>query len=114
MKNKILWILTLSPMLLTVALLAFMNDEIPVHYNVHGNVTRWGSKYETLFIPIMIILTGLVWGWLIKIFNKKLNNTNDDKLKNEYEQNLKVIYVCAYITIVVFSIIQIFMLVTSF
>lgn len=114
MKNKILWILTFTPMVVTLALLPLMNDEIPVHYDGNANVTRWGSKYETLFMPIVIILTGLVWRWLIKTFNRKYENALDDKLKNEYKQNLKVIYISAYITIIVFTIIHIFMLVGSF
>ena len=36
-------------------------DKVPMHYDWAGNVDRWGSKGELLFLPIM---TWLMYGFL--------------------------------------------------
>lgn len=28
-------------------------NEIPMHYNFAGEIDRWGSKYEMIFLPII-------------------------------------------------------------
>lgn len=113
MRNKILWILTLSPMVVTLALLPFINDEIPAHFDFNGDVTRYGPKYELLIVPTIIILWGLVWRWLIKYHTEKLNNTNDEKLKKECQQSIKVTHISAIVCIVTFILIQVWFLAVS-
>lgn len=51
--------LMLAPLAFTVIALFFLPDEIPAHYNLYGEVDRWGSKYETLILPIFVIIFGL-------------------------------------------------------
>ncbi len=53
--------LTLAILVFTLVFYAFywfkMPDMIPMHYNLSGQIDRWGSKYESLFIPLgMIVL----------------------------------------------------------
>lgn len=36
-------------------------DTVPMHYDLQGQIDRWGSKYESLIIPVgMIILYALM------------------------------------------------------
>lgn len=35
-------------------------DQIPVHYNIQGQVDRWGSKYEFGILPVLSGVFGLV------------------------------------------------------
>lgn len=46
---------------MVLAALPFLPDSIPAHYNGAGQVDRWGSKYETLIFPAMMLPYGLVY-----------------------------------------------------
>lgn len=95
MKNKILWGLTLMPMVVTAIVLRFMPDKVPMHYNVSGEIDRWGSKYENLIFPCMIILLTLFWQALMRYFRKKQKRLTDDKAIKEAENNEKILYYVA-------------------
>lgn len=34
-------------------------DRIPAHYNIRGEVDRWGSKYEMLILPVINLFFGV-------------------------------------------------------
>ena len=59
MKNKILWIISVIPLIVTLFVLRFLPDELPAHYDFEGNIDRWGSKYEELIFPIIILVLAL-------------------------------------------------------
>ncbi len=46
---------------LVLAALPFLPDPIPVHYNAAGVVNRWGSKYEMLVFPGLMLSFGALW-----------------------------------------------------
>jgi len=84
MKNKriITWLLAFLPLVITLIVLPILPDEIPAHSDFSGNVTRYGSKYESLIFPIIVVLFGFFWLLIEKISVK-------DK---KYEQNMKVLF----------------------
>ena len=47
-----------------MAALLVLPAEIPAHYDAAGNITRWGSKYEMLLLPLLTLLMG---GFLLKV-----------------------------------------------
>lgn len=58
--NKTLYILLLLlPLVITLAALPYLPDQVPGHYNIHNQVDRWGSKYEMLITPAITIVFGL-------------------------------------------------------
>lgn len=65
-------------MVLTVALvlamvlaaLPFLPDPIPVHYNTAGVVNRWGSKYEMLIFPGIMLPYGALWLGTCRMFRE--------------------------------------------
>ncbi len=59
-KKIIFFILMFLPLLVTIIVLPFLPDQIPAHYGFDNQVTRWGSKYETLIFPVITIIFGLV------------------------------------------------------
>jgi uncharacterized membrane protein len=67
----ILFILAIMPMIITLIALQFLPDQIPAHYNLAGEVDRWGSKYESLILPIMALMTGLFMIWITKFSSEK-------------------------------------------
>lgn len=54
-KRLITWILAFIPITITMIVLPALPDKIPAHYGFDGNVTRFGSKYEMLIMPIITI-----------------------------------------------------------
>ncbi len=62
MMPKKLWIwnlvLMFLPLVITLMILPHLPNQIPAHYGFDGQVDRWGSKYETLVVPLLAIITG--------------------------------------------------------
>lgn len=52
-------ILMLLPLAVVLISLIFLPEVVPAHYNIRNQVTRWGSKYETLIFPAITIIFGL-------------------------------------------------------
>lgn len=49
--------LTIFGLLLTFVMIRLMNDTIPMHYDIRGNITRYGSKWETLYFLGLYLIT---------------------------------------------------------
>lgn len=58
--KQIKWILyallSFLPLGITLAILPGLPEQIPAHYGLDGTVDRWGSRYETLIFPAIILL----------------------------------------------------------
>lgn len=87
--SKILWIVSFIPLLLSCVAIRFLPDEIPMHYDMAGNIDRWGSKYETFIFPVIIILMSLMWTGMSAIYKKIATKTKEEKERVEYENNAK-------------------------
>lgn len=46
------WLLMFLPLAVDLMALPFLPDQIPAHYGADDQVTRWGSKWETLIFPL--------------------------------------------------------------
>lgn len=69
--------LVIISFLITGIFLAFMPDQIPIHYNLLGEVDRIGSKYENLLVPTLATISGLV---LIAIAKSKKRTDSEKKI----------------------------------
>lgn len=103
-RKPILWFLTLLQMLVTTIVIQFMLERIPMHYDIDGNINRWGSKYENFIFPLVIIITTLFWSLFLMYFQKKQRKDNDDKQKKEAANNEKIVYLAAIGMTILFSI----------
>ena len=103
--KKILYIFLISlPLLITLIALNFLPEQIPAHYGANGEVTRWGSKYESLIVPIISIFFG---GIMFIITQASLKNP-------ENKNNAKTIFVSNLIFALTFNVLTIVFLITSF
>lgn len=57
-KKTVYFILMILPFVVVLVALQFLPNEIPAHYGFDSQVTRWGSKYEALLLPIATVLMG--------------------------------------------------------
>ena len=79
MKKAYKW--TISLVLLGFVLagvfLTLAPDEIPAHFNLRGEVDRWGSKYEFLIMPFINLLFGVFMVWLARREGKAGRDMNE-------------------------------------
>lgn len=114
MKNKILWGLTLLPMIVTAIALKFMPDRVPMHYNISGEIDRWGSKYENYIFPCIIIIVTLFWLLLMRHYRNKQERLTDDKSIKEAQNNEKILYYVAVGMAVMYGCMQYFLLYSAY
>ena len=79
MKKAYKWTITLILLGFVMAgvFLAMAPDQIPAHYNIRGEVDRWGSKYEFLILPVINLLFGVFMAWLARQEGKKGRDMNE-------------------------------------
>jgi len=56
-KTLIVFLMLLS-LVITAAMMLFMPDQIPAHYNAAGEITRLGSRFESLIWPAAVSFFG--------------------------------------------------------
>ena len=72
----LLVVLIALPLFITLMSMLFMPDMVPVHYDLHGAVTRWGSAYELLISPLFIAIIGITFILSTRKFYKKAEDRN--------------------------------------
>ena len=78
-KKIIFYCLMVLPLMVVLIALQFLPDQIPAHYDLNNQVTRWGSKYETLIFPVLIILFGLFMLVMAKFSAKQEENGKNNE-----------------------------------
>ncbi len=77
-QRTILLIFTFLPVLISMIAFFFLPDSIPAHYNIAGQVDRFGCKGEIFIFPLFILLFGLILNWLAVLAKKKeINGSNN-------------------------------------
>ena len=109
--KKALWIISFLPLVGTAVALLFMPDVVPMHYNAAGEIDRWGSKYENLLLPLIVLLLALLVTLLIRVFEKKAAATEEDQMRTAALQNAKVLAIVGVAAAVVFTVLQAFILI---
>lgn len=106
-RNKIIYFLLMFlPILITLSTLPFLPSQVPAHYDATGAVTRYGSKYESLIFPLLIIPFGYFMLYMGKLASKDETNQNNN--------NEKVVVVTGIMTLILFNVMTGFFLYTDF
>ncbi len=108
------WILAAITLLSTVIMLFIFPDNIPVHFDINGIADRWGSKYEMLVLPVMAIITMIMFEIISRFYDKKASSVTDEKTKAEISSNVKVLSITVWVMSVLFLVMNIFTLYTSY
>ncbi len=112
--KKVMWIISVFTLTITAIVLQFMPDSVPLHYNIAGEIDRWGSKYEILIFPVIIMLLALFWHLIIWHYEYKAQKSSQDKERAEALSNTKVIKIAAVSVTSMFAIMQGFILYSSY
>lgn len=108
--KKAMWIISMLSLILTAVVLQFMPASVPMHYNLAGEIDRWGSKYEKLIFPIIILAVSLFWQLFISYYKKKATKTTIEKERAEALTNAKVLKIAGLSMASLFTIMQAFSL----
>ena len=79
MRKKWIKILTFLPLILAILAVGFMDKKIPIHYDIAGNVDRWGSRYEIFVLPIATFLMAGFLIWMQKFAAKQESQGNNNE-----------------------------------
>lgn len=108
--KKVMWTISILALALTIAVLQFMPDLVPVHYNSLGEIDRWGSKYENLLFPVCIVAMSLVWHLIIGHYEKKASTSGTEKECAEAAKNAMVLKIVGISMASLFTAMQAFIL----
>lgn len=80
-KKIIFYSLMFLPFAAVLISLQFLPQQIPAHYGINNQVTRWGSKYETLIYPVITIAFGCFMLAIAKYSAKhEKNGSNNENI----------------------------------
>ena len=114
MKRKsVFWSVSLLPLLLTAAAIQFLPEQIPMHFSA-GVIDRYGSRYEDLIFPGLILLFSLFWQWMMGYYEKKAARAPEEKQRCEAENNLQVLRAAALGSTILFCLLQLVILLSQF
>ena len=108
--KKIMWLVSIIPFVITGIALNFMPDTVPMHYDANGVIDRWGSKYENLLFPIIILALTLFWQLFIWGYEKKAAGAKTEKERKQALSNAKMLYIVAISMATMYCIMQCFIL----
>ena len=103
MKSKyyVISALMFLTLIYTIIFMIISPDSIPMHYNVLGEIDRYGSKYEMIMLPIFVLISGIVPMLFAKHFKSK-----SDKSSEKLSLNVGIVLVLMFIALyVLFSVI---------
>lgn len=96
-----LFLLAAAFLIVAIALI-FMPKTVPVHYNIRGNIDRYGSKFEFLILPALGALLWLIFHLLAK------------KSFKENEANRSHLYLASAYLLFVFIVLEIIFIILAF
>ncbi len=92
MRNKIMLFIAAVSLIAAAAAMNFLPDEVPINYNVVGEVSNNGSKYWLFLFPIIAFIATVVWSIYIRAREKKLSIA-DEKTAARMKNNGSVLFV---------------------
>ncbi len=112
--KKIMWAISIIALIGTAIVLQFLPETIPMHHDMAGNIDRWGTRYESLIFPVIILAMSLHWTLFINHYEKKEQKSTDEKEQASAKTNAKVVGIVGVSMAAMFTIMQGFMLYGSY
>lgn len=107
--KKLMWLIAFIPTIVAGIVLQFLPDQIPAHYDLAGNIDRWGSKIESFILPVLVLLIALLFHFLPRLM-PKTSKASTEKEQVNNKVNLKTINIIGVATTAMFSAFSLFTL----
>lgn len=101
--KKVLWILGFLPAIVVGFVMKMLPSEIPIHFNLQGEVNGWESKYMLIAIAFIAILVNILIVLGLKVLKKQSDIEMNDKKRQAILGNIKVIITSGIITQIVIN-----------
>ena len=112
--KKAIWIIALIAVIGTAAVLPFLPETVPVHFDAAWNPDRWGSRWELLLLPAILLILAAAWQPLLKAFEKKSAGAEDDKLRASAQTNGKAMGIAGISLAAMLTLVQAWLLLRVF
>lgn len=89
MKNKRMWAIPIMSMILNVVAVFFLPDEIPIHYDIYGNVDARGTKYTVFIISLLMFMLTILFEGLAKRIKGDIEKNDNDKVIQKKKNLIK-------------------------
>ena len=100
----------LLPLAMTLIWLQFLPERIPAHYNFAGEIDRWGSKWESLLLPGVVLVMGLIF----LLVDAGLARRGADEKSEAYNAaNRRVLQTILLLSVLFFTALQAYILYKS-
>lgn len=104
-------ILLAFPMLMTLLWLRFLPELVPMHYNFQSEVDRWGSKWELLLLPGILLVMGLATELAASAMEHRSKAGGEGQQEAYHRSNARVVRVISLAIALLFSGIQFVLLI---
>jgi len=89
----------------SIAVIGFLPDRIPIHWNLKGEVDGYGGKLTMLILPLLSVLFFFMFSWIYKIPHKynylrKLTPENYEEQYLNGRKLLRIVHLISQITFV--------------
>lgn len=101
--SRIIWLIAIAPAIYLALIWKSIPDTVPLHFDLQGNVDRYGSKHELLYLiiglTIMIVVVYFLISNIYKIDPKRYAMQNKERMQRI------AFYVSAYLAAVFIMVI---------
>lgn len=98
-KFKPAYILFLLSLIFTSAVMKFLPDSVPMHYDFNGNIDRYGSKYEMFLYPGILLFFIIFFGFMGRFMKKCLGENPSDEDLKKFKTNEKILGITAVVIV---------------
>lgn len=112
--KKLMWAITALSLIGTGVVLPLLPERVPMHYDMAGNIDRWGSRYENLIFPVLIVLLALFMTFLIRYYERKALHAADEKDRAAAGTNARVLGITGAGVTAMFTVLQGFILYSAY
>ncbi|PYF03947.1 DUF1648 domain-containing protein [Ureibacillus chungkukjangi] len=80
-------------------------ESIPAHFNIEGEIDRWGSKYEFIFLPIIAVFLFVIMSLLEKAphMHNYPDRINEENVEQFYLHSRKLLNIVKNFCLILFA-----------
>jgi len=112
--KKVIWIIALIALVGTAAALPFLPQTVPVHFDAAWNPDRWGSRWELLLLPAVLVVLAAAWRPLLAAVEKKAAGAEEEKAGASARTNAKAIGISGAALAAMLTLVQAWLLLRVF
>ena len=93
--------------MITAVSVQLMPERVAVHFGLSGEADRYGSRYESFILPLIIIILAAVWELVSRAFEKRAEQSDDGREKSHSRSNARVADIIALSVTAMMTLMQI-------